>query len=137
MVPSCSVELSMPNDRSMVFRALPAMLFISDCRNELRAEFIENFEVLPSERYMPVVSIVTASLPRSSGDFMLNSSDMVWFSGASIMNSSPMSFSVFDSFMPVRNVTMWLTPSMFTLAFTVSLAVMCSRGFIISPVHSR
>ena len=73
MEPEASVLLSMPTLRSRVLKAEPAMLLISLWRKVLRAEFIEKLLVLPSARYMPVVSMVTAIFPRSSFDIVANS----------------------------------------------------------------
>ena len=111
MVPSASVERSSPKDRSIVFSAAPVRFCISACRKLFRAEFIEKLEVLPSERYIPVVSIVTAIFPLSSCDIVFSSSATIWFSGALMMNCSPMSFSVLLSTTPVSKVHIWLVPS--------------------------
>ena len=123
--------------RSSVFSAEPVMLLISLCRNELSAVFMDSPLVLPSARYMPVVSMVTASLPRSSADMLCSSLLMALSSGAEMMNCSPMSFSVLVMTTPQSNVTNrpWL-PSVLTDALVRSVAVMSSRGFMGSPVNS-
>ncbi len=126
----------MPTERSRVRSALPEMLLISFCRNELRASFMENEERLLSERYMPVVSIVTATLPRSSVDMACSSLSMVMFSGASMMNSSPMLLSVWLIATPQLKVTDCVVPSTVALALVSSVAVMLSFGFMSSPVNS-
>ena len=55
------------------FRALPVRLLISLSRKALSALFIIEPLVLPSERYMPVVSMVTAILLRCSTERALSS----------------------------------------------------------------
>ena len=65
--------LSMPKERSRVRRALPDMALICELRKALRALFTESELGLPSERYMPVVSIVTAIFPRFSADMVISS----------------------------------------------------------------
>ena len=137
MVPLASVVLSIPTLRSRVFSADPVMLLISLCRNELRAAFMENLLVLPLARYMPVVSIVTAILPRSSADIEVRSLLTVLSSGASMMNCRPMSLSVLVMTTPQSKATLRLAPSSSpTVALVRSVAVMFSRGFIGSPVNS-
>ena len=136
-VPLASVVLSMPTLTSMVFRAEPVMLLISLCRKELRAVFMEKPAVLPSARYMPVVSIVTAILPRSSFDKAESSLLTALSSGASMMNSSPMSLRVLVMTTPQSKDTFLPMPlSSVTLALVRSVAVMFNRGFMGSPVNS-
>ena len=137
MTPEASVVLSRPMLRSSVFRALPVMLLISLCRKELSAEFMEKPLVLPSARYMPVVSMVTASLPRCSVLMEASSLLTALSSGALMMNSSPMSLSVRVMTTPQSKATLrlWL-PSLLTAALVRSVAVMLSRGFMGSPVNS-
>ena len=67
-VPLLPNEFSTPKFRSRVRRALPEIWLIWLLRNALNAEFMVKLLVLPSARYRPVVSMVTASLPRSSFD---------------------------------------------------------------------
>ena len=137
MEPEASVLLSIPTLRSRVLKAEPAMLLISLWRKELRAEFIEKLLVLPSARYMPVVSMVMATLPRSSFDIVVSSPPIVWSSGASMMNSSPMLLRVLVMITPQSNATLRVVPpSVETVALVRSVAVMFRRGFIGSPVNS-
>ena len=137
VLPEASEVWSMPTLMSMDFIALLVMLFISLCRNELSALFIENPPVLPSARYIPVVSMVTAALPRCSTLMAASSFFIVMSSGASRVNSSPMSCSVFVTFTPQSKSTVRLLPdSEPTFAFTRSVAVMFRRGFITLPVNS-
>ena len=63
----------MPKERSRVRKALPDMALICELRKALRALFTESELGLPSERYMPVVSIVTAIFPRFSADMVISS----------------------------------------------------------------
>ena len=139
MLPSLVMELSMlmPRSRPMERMALPAILLISPCRNELRAEFIENDDVLPSVRYMPEASIVTAIFPRPSSLMVFSSSWIDMSLGASMRNSIPGDDSVFDSFTPqVKSTTRPMPVPSFTVAFTASVAVMFSVGSMGSPVNS-
>ena len=137
IVPEASVVLSIPTLTSMVFRAEPAMLLISLCRNELRAEFIVKLPVLPSARYIPVVSIPTASLPRSSGDMVASSPLMVLSSGASMVNCTPIFLRVWVMETPqLKSTLRFCPPSPVMGAFTCSVAVMFSLGFMGSPVNS-
>ena len=69
---------------------MPDIWFICELRKAESAEFIEKLDVLPSARYMPVVSIATACLPRSSTVMAWSWLWMVMSSGASMVNSSPM-----------------------------------------------
>ena len=117
--------------------ALLVMLFISLCKNELSALFIEKPPVLPSARYMPVVSIVTAIFPLCSTLMAASSFFNVMSSGASRVNSRPMSCSVLVTFTPQSNSTVRLLPdSEGTFAFTCSVAAMFRRGFITLPLNS-
>ena len=119
----------MPTLRSRVFRAEPAMLLISLCRKELRAEFMEKPLVLPSARYMPVEIIPTASLPRCSSVIVASSPLIPLSSGASMVKVTPMSFRVFVMATPQSKSTLLLGPlSLPTVAFTCSVAVMFSFG---------
>ena len=137
MLPVASVALSMPTLRSRVFRAEPAMLLISLCRKELRAEFMVKLLVLPLARYMPVVSIVTATLPRSSTVIVASSPLMSLSSGASMMNCRPMSLSVLVMTTPQSKATLREAPlSLLTVALVRSVAVMLSFGFVASPANS-
>ena len=95
--------------------------------------------VLPSVRNIPVVSIVTAILPRSSVDMACSSLLMVLSSGAEMMNCSPMSASVLVMTTPQSNTTERAcepSPLSLTVALVRSVAVMFSRGFAGSPVNS-
>ena len=113
------------------------MAVICELRNELSALFMLNAPALVSERYMPVVSIVTASLPRFSTDCVISSLCISWSSGASMVNCRPMSLSVFVSSTPHSNVTLRPTPASFvTVVLFSSVAVMFRRGFIASPKNS-
>ena len=58
--------LSTPNPMSSVRSALPEIWLICELRKAESAEFMVKLDVLPSARYMPVVSMATACLPRSS-----------------------------------------------------------------------
>ena len=137
MLPAASVDLSIPIDKSRVRSALPVILLISLFRNALRAEFMEKAPVLPSARYMPVVSIVTASFPRCSVPMACNSPCISISSGASRVNSRPMSLSVFVIFTPQSNVTLRPTPlAPDTVALVRSVAAIFSAGFMGSPVNS-
>lgn len=73
----------------MLRMAVPAMLLISELRNEVRAVFIENELVVPLARYIPEASIVMAILPRSSTLIEFNSSWMVWSLDAEMINWIP------------------------------------------------
>ena len=98
---------------------------------------MENLPVSLSVRYMPVVSMVTAIFPRSSVDMLCNSPRMVLSSGASMMNSNPMSLRVLVMMTPQSKATLRLVPpSLPTVALVCSVAVMLSRGFIGLPVNS-
>ena len=126
----------MPNDRSRVRSALPVILPISLLRNELRAEFMEKLPV-PSARYMPVVSMVTANFPRWSTPMACSSLCSCMSSGASSVNSRPMSLSVLVILTPQSKSTLRPTPLLLeTVALVRSVAVMFSVGFMGSPVNS-
>ena len=126
----------MPRLRSKVLIALCVMLFISPCRNALRASFMVMLLLDSPLRYIPVVSIVTASFPLSSMPIVASSFFIAMSSGASSVNSSPMSLRVLVTFTPQLNATLRLLPPSETRAFTLSVAVMFSRGFIMSPENS-
>ena len=53
-----------------------------------------------------------------------------------MMNCSPMSLSVFVIITPHSKDTTRVAPSLLTVAFVCSVAVMFSFGFIASPVNS-
>ena len=105
------------------------MLLISLCRKELRAEFMEKALALPSERYMPVVSIPTATLLRWSSVIVASSPFTALSSGASMVKARPISFKVFVIDTPQWKSTLLPWPwSLLTVALTSSVAVMFSFG---------
>ena len=87
---------------------------------------------------MPVVSMVTATLPRSSAVMVVSSPLMVLSSGASMINWRPMSLRVLVMTTPQSKLTLRLPlPSAkLTVALVRSVAVMLSLGFMGSPVNS-
>ena len=98
---------------------------------------MENLPVLPSARYMPVVSIVTAILPRSSVDIAESSELTTLSSGASMVNCRPISLRVLVMTTPQSKATLRPMPlSSVTVALVRSVAVRFSRGFMGSPVNS-
>ena len=122
----------------LMSRAFPAIFEISLCRKELRALFILNPPVeLPSAIYIPVTSMVTASLPRSSGLMAVSWSCTEASSGAERVKASPRFSSRWLRAIPTSKLTMrGLCPSSPTVARTRSVAVILSWGFITLPVHS-
>ena len=114
------------------------MLLISELRNELSAEFMEKEPVaLSPGRYMPVVSMDTASFPRCSTLMACSSLCSCMSSGASSVNSTPMLLTDRLMMTPQSNVTERpAPPSPATVALVRSVAMMFSDGFIGSPVNS-
>ena len=130
------LSMLMPRSSPIERIALPATLLISFWRNDERALFIVNWLVLPSVRYMPEASMVTATLLRPSVVSVLSWSLMVMSLGASIMNSRPRLLSVWVSLTPQSKSTARLLLPSLTVVLTLSVAVMCSCGFMGSPVNS-
>ena len=98
---------------------------------------MEKALVLPSARYMPVVSMVTASLPRCSRPMACSSLWIIMSSGASRVNSTPMLLRVWVIFTPQSKSTLRPAPlEPETVALVRSVAVMLSVGFMGSPVNS-
>ena len=130
----------MPSVMSTVFKALPAMLVISLCRNEFRALLASKPPDLPvpppSPRYMPVASMATASFPRSSLDMATSWFWMEASSGASRVNSSPMFSSELVMATPTSKLTDRGTSFSVTVERTRSVATMFMLGFIGFPVNS-
>ena len=135
--PAMSVVLSKPNDRSSVRSAFPVILLISLFKNELRAEFIVKALVFPSARYMPVVSMDTASFPLCSLLIACSSPCRAMSSGESRVNSNPISLSVLVMMTPQsKSMLLPIPPAFATVAFVLSIALMFKVGFIGSPVNS-
>ena len=80
--------------------------------------------------------MVTATLLRPSVVSVLSWSLMVMSLGASIMNSRPRLLSVWVSLTPQSKSTARLLLPSLTVVLTLSVAVMCSCGFMGSPVNS-
>ena len=97
---------------------------------------MENGVVFPSDRYIPVVSIVMATFCLSSLDIRDSSLVTSWSSGASIMKSSPMSFRLFVMETPQLNKTILFVLLPLTDVFSSSVALMFMRGLSMSPVNS-
>ena len=92
---------------------------------------------LPPPRYMPVTSILTASLARSSAPLAVSSSCIAKSSGASRVNCRPRFSSRCVSSMPTSKFTRRGDdcPAGVTDVRTRSVATRFSVGSIGSPVH--
>lgn len=130
-------ELSTPKLTSSERSALPVIWLIWLFRKALSAEFMENELVLPSARYMPVVSMATACLARSSLDMLCSWLCSVMSSGASMMNSRPMLESIWLTTTPqVNTATRPPDASPPTVALVCSVAVRWRAGSMGSPRNS-
>ena len=135
-VPDADVPFSIPKLTSMVDRALPAIFWISLCRNALRAFEALMPEVRLSVTYMPVASSATAVLLRSSALIDISSFCTLRSSGASMVKASPISWRVREISTPTLKFTLRCTSFSVTTARVFSVARMERRGLSISPVNS-
>ena len=139
MAPAALVELStdIPTSTPTERIAEPAILLISELRNEVKALFMENELVFPLARYMPEASIVMAIFPRSSILIVFSSSCKVASFGEETINWMPGLFNVCESFTPQMKSTERPVPCpSFTVVLTFSVAVMFRVGLNGSPLNS-